>query len=150
MREILFRGKRVDDNEWCCGYFVSQDKESYIFEQPEVDKGIDLGGYLDCCQMSEVIPETVGQYTGLTDKNGRQIFEGDIVDVSENPQFIYVGVALYRYGLFNVVYDKSCFMKRKITDKNDEKGLYHFLETEQYQVVGNIFDNSELLKGGEQ
>lgn len=79
MREILFRGKRADNGNWAYGYFVSQGKESYIFEQGEVDKGIDLGGYLDCCQMREVIPDTVGQYIGVEDKDGRPIFEGDIV-----------------------------------------------------------------------
>ena len=143
IREVIFRGKRTDNGKWVKGYLYITHIGAHEIGSYDAEINIDRFTF-------DVIPETVGQYTGITDKNGRKIFEGDIVDVSENPQFIYVGVALYRYGLFNVVYDKSCFMKCKITEKNDEKGLYHFLETEQYQVVGNIFDNTELLKGGEQ
>lgn len=79
MNEIIFRGKRVDNGEWVEGYFVSDETDSYIFTQKEVEKGLDRYGWLECCQMYEVQPETVDQWTGRYDKNGARIFGGDIV-----------------------------------------------------------------------
>lgn len=126
MREILFRGKRNDNGEWVYGYFVSQGKESYIFEQEEVDKGIDLGGYLDCCQMREVIPETVGQYVGLRDRDGKKIFEGDIL---ESP----VKRVDQKYGHMIVIKDiREC--------------KFAALYVAEYRVIGNVYDNPELLE----
>ena len=146
MRDILFRGKRVDNGNWAYGYFVSQGKESYIFEQEEVDKGIDLGGYLDCCQMREVIPETVGQLTGLTDKDGIDIFDGDIV-------------AEYKWWIFGNRTDKTHYeikhidtgyFYRKITDDCftpiDDLEFGLDCSVQKIEVVGNIHDNPELLE----
>ena len=62
MKNILFGGKDIETGEWVFGYFVGYKDEAYIFEPSEVSKGLDIGGYLDCCRMREVDPETITQY----------------------------------------------------------------------------------------
>lgn len=145
MREILFRGKRISNSKWVEGFMYSQHfplefRDDFYIRCYDTD-------YL-------VIPETVGQYTGLTDKNGKRIFEGDILDVSSD--VAYGGVAVHRLGYFVVEFHNGCFMKSALDDPQlsffdnaKRKGLYHFISTDIHKIVGNIHDNPELLKGGE-
>ena len=133
MREIIFRGKRIDNGEWVEGYFVAYENESYIFEQNEVNKGIDLGGYLDCCQMSDVDPNTVGQYTGLKDKTGKRIFEGDIVEGVDFDAEDGYGVVEWYDGAFEVT--NGAWL-----------GTFHQnYYGADFEVIGNIHDNPELI-----
>ena len=128
MREILFRGRgntKYNDGEWYYGVPVRD------FE----------GDWQICTDDSKrtVIPETIGQYTGLKDKNGTKIFEGDIVDVLYDVN--YIGVAAERIGVFEVVFHNGCFMKQKGGVR------YHFIPSDKCTVIGNIYDNPELLGG---
>lgn len=130
MREILFRGKRKDNGEWCEGYLSkSRDENKHLklcidYEE----KGV-------MCS-SIVIPETIGQYTGLTDKNGKKIFEGDIicVDDTENAAVEYDETSAFYMAVFD----------RAESDFGSLIGQYPNVE-----IIGNIHDNPELLKGGE-
>lgn len=79
MREILFRGKRVDNGEWVYGNLITDGEDVFILVKEDLLKGLDVGGWIDGAQSYEVIPETVGQYTGLKDLHGTRIFAGDIV-----------------------------------------------------------------------
>ena len=134
MREILFRGKRNDSSEWVYGNFVRGcvDDFAYIVE---------FGNKELCRNYVEVIPETVGQYTGLTDKNGKKIFEGDIV--SEMPPMNSVSYIGY------VVWDEEATLFRVVFGNPSNcciLGTY----SRSYTVIGNIYDNPELLKEGDE
>ena len=87
MKEILFRGKRVDNGEWTEGYFFKTWDKVFLL----------WGMTGDCPNMEEVVPETVGQYTGIEDDNDVRIFEGDIVEVSYDDGTAYT-TEVYAYG----------------------------------------------------
>lgn len=131
MREVLFRGKRKDNGEWVYGDLIHRKiwtSQLYIIR--EEDNGFD--SYTEY----EVIPETVGQYTGLTDKNGKKIFEGDICRHYSNysGKNIYAPI-VFELGMFYLKYD-------------DKAGMPLGDMCEKIEVIGNIHDNPELLKGG--
>lgn len=122
MREILFRGKRICNNEWVEGGFHSRFGKAYII-------GISKTERIDG---TEVIPETVGQYTGLTDKNGKKIFEGNIINIEYPMTTIKCAV---------VEYVGSAFVGNTDCDTWDLDNYYAL------EVIGNIHDNPEPLKG---
>ena len=155
MREILFRGKRIDNGEWVQGYLFKIWDKAYIL----------WGTTNDIPNIIEVIPETVGQYTGLTDKNGTKIFEGDIlkVDVQEYKERLKdfwgelrtekVFTGKYIKKLWTVEYKEHfCkgngyygYGKDRRFNKFLTKSTLHNVNA---KVIGNIHDNPELLKGG--
>ena len=140
MREILFRGKRMDDGEWVEGYLVKAvGGECMILPvTTEHCGGAEFSEGYHCD------PTTVGQYTGLTDKNGKRIFEGDIVaqnwyDYDEPRDDSFGKVVFCEYDCSFSVMDvnKDGFMPL------GRCGSYHW----EVEVIGNIHDNPELLKG---
>lgn len=122
MREILFRGKRTIDGEWC---------EGNLFIDEKGDKHEILLGYTNYRIAWEVIPETVGQYTGLTDKNGTKIFKGDIVRKVVNGE-VLIGVVEYSDAAFGVRFA-------------DRSGQFLCFFVDGCEVIGNICDNPELI-----
>lgn len=131
MHDIEFRGKRTDNGEWVYGNFVRGCDELYAYI-------VEFGNKELCRNYVNTDPKTVGQYTGLKDKNGTKIFEGDIVDVLYDVN--YIGVATERIGVFEVVHN-GCFMGQKGGVR------YHFIPSDECTVIGNIYDNPELLGG---
>ena len=143
MREILFRGKRIDNGEWGYGQFVRNylTKDDYCI--------VDFGNLQTSMHGAvQIIPETVGQFTGLTDKNGKKIFEGDIVKVTDSPfGYSYIGVTCFHEGSFCIQYtywNKKRFHRIGQTDKWQDMGARGTV-TYKYEVVGNIHDNPELI-----
>lgn len=122
MRDILFRGKRADNGEWAMGYLSSERTIGCIDA---------LGNYEDFV----IDPATVGQYTGMTDKHWQKIFEGDILDdpaILDGP----CGVVKWFNGAFVVVF-------------GDIMGsFFDGYWEENFEIVGNIYDNPELLREG--
>ena len=121
MREILFRGKRVDNGKWTEGYFFKSWNKVFLL----------WGMTGDCPNMEEVIPETVGQYTGLNDKNGKKIFEGDILLKGFEKVLVKWNANQCRWGIYSNNYEICGF--------NESTQGY-------FEVIGNIYDNSELLE----
>lgn len=133
MREILFRGKRTDNGDWIEGYYAC------IGETPVIFTGeLDFSKWDIRVKVNVIIPETVGQYTGLTDKNGKRIFEGDIIKSCEYDDIYavkYFGDD--NYPAFDCVPEVS----------NCEcNGLSFLVNVEGCEVIGNIYDNPELLE----
>ena len=134
MREILFRGKRVDNGEWIQGDIVQFPVHGVvrIVEQEP--------SYKD----AEVDSDTVGQYTGLTDKNGKKIFEGDILKIYPDCDYCedYSISTVYSYnGVLCVDYRGDDFDSTAlgfINDVNDDA---------DFEIIGNIYDNPELVGG---
>ena len=118
MRDILFKGKRVDNGEWTEGYFFKTWDKVFLL----------WGMTGDCPNMEEVVPETVGQFTGLCDKNGKKIFEGDIVESPNGTQ----GFIEWQ--------NAECAFLVNIGDD------WQTMDDCPYEVVGNIYDNKEEEK----
>ncbi len=128
MREILFRGKSQADGEWVYGYY----SPARLPIVGEIGHFINEDGY----RAIEVIPETVGQFTGLTDKNGTKIFEGDIVKSNLENQSLMSIEWLEDSSQFATVWNNGgCVM------------TFDYIEPTDIEVIGNIHDNPELLGG---
>ena len=132
MREILFRGKRTINGDWVYGDFVHGNERKSLRDSIFVYDS-ETQSFNDY----KINPSTLGQYTGLTDKNGKRIFEGDIVKTDKfsepNKQYIIkydlqfgAFIGQDRYNLYFVTFDG---------------------DSGEFEVIGNIHDNPELLKG---
>ena len=135
MREILFRGKRVDNGEWIQGDIVQFPIHGVvrIVEQEP--------SYKD----AEVDSDTVGQYTGLTDRNGKKIFEGDIIHL-EYSQVFFGGMYFGEYTA-EVSYKEGCFITDGINNGDEIETPLSGFDNDEVEIIGNIHDNPELLGG---
>lgn len=128
-REIKFRGKRKEGNEWFYGLLYKSNEDYYI----------QVEGCLNSPDYYMVRTETVGQFTGLLDKNGKEIYEGDLLDCDPSPQLpenpIKVGWS-NKYASF-------------VLNKSGWAYSHYFgeaLNPEDCEIIGNIHDNPELIK----
>ena len=136
MREIIFRGKSVNDGKWHEGSYISMLKREYIadvqfhdIEEIKIEKA-----------MNEVDPESLGQFTGIIDKYGTKIFEGDICEVTypyENDSMVETVVVVW-----------SDFGHR-FQLKTLKGNAHSFFGNIAFKVIGNILDDPELLVNSE-
>lgn len=157
MREILFRGK-TKDGEWVQGFYCNE-----LYAQKHYIQSWYYGSYAEL-QTKEVIPETVGQFTGVYDINCKKIFEGDIVKL-----FDMIGVVFFEEGCFGLGIDDYIdydYLEEQILPVTGCDNLPHFLYNDNFisfwellwnynaildvsavcEVIGNIHDNPELLQ----
>ena len=164
MRKILFRGKRADNCEWVEGGILQTENWASIYVCKDYQGSMNEP---PCCEVEEyeVIPETVGQYTGLTDKNGKKIFEGDIVQYQTYDGFICTSVVkLSKYkqdgsggeyngidciGYYVAVIEFICpdWCDEDFCFFHEHLKAQNILEVvKECEVIGNIYDNPELLE----
>ena len=135
MREILFRAKRIDNGEWIQGHLFTVWDDAFIL----------WGATNDTPNMKQVDPETVCQFTGLTDKNGVKIWEGSIIEYVPTNTILQV---VYINGGFAVTHMPNAYspINWEIEGEGED---YDFAISNDYltksEVLGNIFDNPELL-----
>ena len=132
MREILFRGKRTINGDWVYGDFVHGNERKSLRDSIFVYDS-ETQSFNDY----EINPSTLGQYTRLTDKNGKRIFEGDIAKVlqGKDKDIAYVG------------FENGAFMLYPKTGNIYERTLWEYWYNDwDVEVIGNITDNPELLE----
>jgi hypothetical protein len=135
MREIRFRGKRKDNGEWVYGYLIGND----VIVGNIVEFNVE---YFNTEFWYKVDPETVGQYTGLHDRNGREIYKGDIISTDLDRPY---NIVVFRNGAFMFqCHDNGKDYYDYMFSVDEESDRWEYGE-----VIGNIYDTPELLKGDE-
>jgi len=136
-REVAFRGKRCSDGKWVYGFYV-ESKTSWRGHKPHkswiVPDAISNGGFFNVLGRYAVKDDTVGQFTGMCDRNCKKVFEGDVVHVVwQDPMFCQwherTVLVEFKYGRFTVYQSKP----------------FEHSDKRYFEVIGNIYDNPELL-----
>ena len=154
-REIIFRGKSLVTNEWVYGSLVKCGNENHIIGFDEVDlDGHHIRYYSDRPVFTK--QETIGQFTGLKDKNGKEIYEGDILKFFYIPYYSRYDITLKVYRVGEVAFVNGCFRLVNFPDYDDIdlntkselqpcEGSEIEIHSNFCSVIGNIHDNKDLL-----
>ena len=148
MRDILFRGKRTDNGKWIEGYYIHLHKTTYcLTTDNDADPSNDIHqivfeqmtdwGLPNKHLLADVDPSTVGQYTGMTDKNGKKIFEGDIITIPNTKKMGLPGIV--KWSKYDARFEISRNGYNPLT-------LWELESSRIYEVLGNVYDTPELLK----
>ena len=127
-REIKFRGQKLINDQWVYGFYAG--------DHPFLNQSIIISGVTEY----DVEPKTVGQYTGLKDKNDSEIYEDDIVIAKGEVNVLY----LVKFGQF--MYSDACFFLEEISDSNPPLRFFS-RGIDQTEIIGNIYENPELMEG---
>ena len=158
MREYRFRGKEIDTGKWVYGGLFKEPAPPQCFEKALEDKYWIVypnPRYMPDWNLpyemvrTDVNPKTIGQYTGIKDENGKEIYSGDIIEFSYDmfvgnfDTFVAKGKVVFKEGAFYV----EVFENERTT--KDEAYLLYSINLDTIEVIGNIYDNPELLEEGE-
>lgn len=135
-REILFKAKRTDNGEWVEGYYV---KYQPCASRPEYVHGI-VPTYASALYMIKIDPNTLCQFTGLTDKNGRKIWENDIIKTSQYGVDNGDGRNFAGFDIFSISFSECSFCLM------NKWRRFNLRPNRDMEAIGNIFDNSDLLE----
>lgn len=139
MRPIEFRGKRIDNGEWVYGYLVEIQDLRFAIKDTVYNVN---NGRIDIIP-SEVNPSTVGQFTGLKDKNGKKIFEGDIINARYAPRYEKRSFVV-QWNEWSAAF--VCYREHEDPRvKFEQLPLQPSNSMEDIEIIGNIHDNPELL-----
>lgn len=134
MITIKFRGKRLDNGEWIYGDLLENQGRNFIYHATSESTIEDNDDGRIVVVAVEVDYNTIGQYTGLNDNNGREIYEGDVLRMYDNKRYTF-----------------TCMQSAFLGRCNETRlGLANITERVSKEIIGNSHDNPELLKGGEQ
>ena len=160
MSEILFRGKRIDNGEWVYSQTVFSHLDNFYIPAQNlkctVMRNLDTVGNISEIRCKDgkcffkVQTETVGQFTGLTDKNGKKIFEGDIVRThyANAPKAVFVETVIFDCGKFCATStNEGCKTTATLWDGVPRLAIDKSVYMDEVEVIGNIHDNPELLGG---
>lgn len=142
MRPIKFRGKRLDNGEWVVGALFHIAGGSLIYfgsdtdtTEPDIERSNPIAVELFKGEVAVVDPETLGQFTGLHDKNGKEIYEGDIIEITDpNTNEKYISTVIWSR--------KGCYAAKIENNGNITLG---YVDKSLIRIIGNIYDNPELI-----
>ncbi|EAC6337524.1 TPA: hypothetical protein LE261_002353 [Listeria monocytogenes] len=145
MRAIEFRGKRIDNGEWVYGNLMQfEDSATFIFADERKGASTLTYAHFIINNMHAIDEKTIGQYTVLKDKNGKKIFEGDIVAFSEDDFHVFNSQVEYfsedGYPAFDIKVPSTYYFDSNVFSEVSMSGLY------EIEVIGNIHENPELLE----
>ena len=123
-RQIEFRGKRIDNGEWVYGYYIENKCDNHFIYEVELKGNLVWNIY-------EVDPSTIGQFTGLVDKNGKRIYEGDVIKLEDRYVFV-------TYDEYLCAYDLEFLKYRNQADIIFVFKGIKMLDLFKYEVIGNI------------
>ncbi|MBF2569776.1 hypothetical protein IA939_10125 [Listeria welshimeri] len=148
MREIEFRGKRIDNGEWVYGNLMQfEDSGTFIFADERKGASTLTYAHFIINNMHAIDERTIDQYTGVKDKNGKKIFGGDIVAFSEDDFHVFNSQVEYfsedGYPAFDIKVPSDYYFDSNVFSEVSMSGLH------EIEVIGNIHENPELMEGTE-
>ena len=147
MREILFRGKDIDTNEWRYGAYYNGVHGGGLSKIYEPHESLIIDEHTEV--FHRVLSETVGQFTGIDDMNGNKIFEGDIVRISSRPDLTNNQIKrgfLHHKKKGLVTFDKGRWVAKRQLNEGSYYNIGLYDDDYEFAIIGNIHNNAELLE----
>lgn len=136
MRDIEYRGKSIRTGNWIVGSSLINKLGAYIVSEENPHECTQYG-YIEIDEYEKVLPETVGQYTGLKDKHGKKIYEGDVLEhANEFGDHEWKTIIVFEDGMFTCKHVRNGFVSK----------VSPYIEMQSAEIIGNTYENLELLE----